>query len=235
MNLTTFRRKTMRLRRPRLHGAAILLVAACTITALAQTAATKLPADINPDSRARLPYLQRKNLDEAGQKIFDVLPGRSPDGVLSGPLAFAAYNPAVAKALFDLHNAAVAGTLNAHVRELAIMVACRETNYNLEWNGHEATALRSGVDAKVIDIVRRGAPLTGIGDEDATVIRFGRQLYTDKKVDSATFAKAVEHFGQRGVMDMVAVMNTYAVSGFYGIAVDEQAAAGKTPLEQIKR
>ena len=36
-------------------------------------------------------------------------------------------------------------------------------------------------------------------------------------------------------MDMVAVMNTYAVSGFYGIAVDEQAAAGKTPLEQIKR
>ena len=75
----------------------------------------------------------------------------------------------------------------------------------------------------------------GISEEDATVIRFGRQLYTDRKVDSATFAKAVELFGQRGVMDMVAVMNTYAVSGFYGIAVDEQAAAGKTPLEQISK
>jgi 4-carboxymuconolactone decarboxylase len=115
------------------------------------------------------------------------------------------------------------------------MVACRETNYNLEWNGHEATALKSGVDAKVIDIVRRGAPLTGISEEDATVIRFGRQLYTDRKIDSATFAKAVQLFTQRGVMDMVAIMNTYAVSGFYGIAVDEQAAVGKTPLEQIKR
>jgi 4-carboxymuconolactone decarboxylase len=231
---TKFRRKPMRLHRSRLHGAAILLVAACTITAFAQTAATKLPADINPDSRARLPYLQRKNLDEAGQKIFDVLPGASKEGVLSGPLAFAAYNPAVAKALFDLHNAAVAGTLSAHVRELAIMVACRETNYNLEWNGHEATALKSGVDAKVIDIVRRGAPLPGISEEDATVIRFGRQLYTDRKIDSATYAKAVELFTQRGVMDMVAIMNTYAVSGFYGIAVDEQAAAGKTPLERLK-
>src|SRR5215475_15399475 len=98
---------------------------------------TGLRSDINADSRARLPYLQRKNLDEAGQKIFDVLPGRSPQGVLSGPLAFAAYNPAVAKALFDLHNAAVAGSLNPHVRELAILVACRETNYNLEWNAHE--------------------------------------------------------------------------------------------------
>jgi 4-carboxymuconolactone decarboxylase len=128
----------------------------------------------------------------------------------------------------------VAGTLSAHVRELAIMVACRETNYNLEWNGHEATALKAGVDAKVIDIVRRGAPLSGISEEDATVIRFGRQLYTDRKIDSATYAKAVELFTQRGVMDMVAIMNTYAVSGFYGIAVDEQAAAGKTPLERLK-
>src|SRR5678815_4388581 len=153
-------------------SALLLIVAA----AVAQTAT--LPADINKDSLARLPYLQRQTLDEAGQKIFDVLPGRNANGSLGGPLAFAAYNPAVAKSLFDLHNAAVAGTLNAHVRELAIMVACRETNYNLEWNGHEATAVRAGVDAKVIDIVRRGAPLTGISEEDATVIRFGRNLYT---------------------------------------------------------
>jgi len=33
-------------------------------------------------------------------------------------------------------------------------------------------------------------------------------------------------------MDMVAVMNTYAVSGFFGIAVNEQAAVGKTSLEK---
>ncbi len=204
---------------------AILLIVTLTFAAQAP-----LPSDINSDSRARLPYLQRKSLDEAGQKIYDVLPGRRQDGTLSGPLAFAAYNPAVAKALFDLHNAAVAGSLNPHVRELAIMVACRETNYNLEWNGHERTALQNGVDAKVIDVVRNKGALTGIDEQDATVIRFGRQLFTDKKVDSATFAKAVQLFGQRGVMDMVAVMNTYAVSGFYAIAVDEQPAAGKTPL-----
>ena len=214
-----------------LPGIAILLIAACTLAAFAQTAAT-LPSDINPDSRARLPYLQRKNMDEANQKIFDVLPGRSPEGVLGGPLAFAAYNPAVAKALFDLHNAAVAGTLNPHVRELAILVACRETNYSLEWNGHEPSAARAGVDPKVIDVVRNRTALSGLAAEDATVIRFGRQLFTDKKVDSATFAKAVELFGQRGVMDIVAVMNTYAVSGFYAIAVDEHPPAGKVYLEQ---
>jgi 4-carboxymuconolactone decarboxylase len=223
----------MRLHRPLLCGTAFLLMAVFTLTAAAQSAA-KLPADVNPDSLSRLPYLERKNLDEANQKIFDVLPGRSPEGVLKGPLAFAAYNPAVAKALFDLHNAAVAGTLNAHVRELAILVACRETNYNLEWNAHEPSAVRAGVDPKVIDVVRRNGALTGIPEQDATVIRFGRQMLTDKKLDSTTFAKAVELFGQRGAMDMVAVMNTYAVSGFYAIAVDEHPPAGKPALERSK-
>ena len=185
-------------------------------------------------SNARLPYVQRKNLDEASQKIFDVLPGRTPEGSLGGPLAFAAYNPAVAKALFDLHNAAVGGTLNPHVRELAILVACRETNYSLEWNGHEPSAVKAGVDPKVIDVIRHNAALTGVNEQDATVIRFGRQMYTDRKVDSATFAKAVELFGQRGAMDLVAVMNTYAVSGFYAIAVDEHSPAGKPALEHGK-
>jgi 4-carboxymuconolactone decarboxylase len=223
----------MTLNRLTLSVAALLILAAITLTSFAQSA-SGLPGDINPDSLSRLPYLQRKNLDEPSQKIYDVLPGRRPDGTLSGPLAFAAYNPAVAKALFDLHNAAVAGTLNPHVREVAILVACRETNYNLEWNAHEPSAVKEGVDPKVIDVIRRKSPLTGINEQDATVIRLGRQIFTDRKVDSATFAKAVELFGQRGAMDLLAVMNTYAVSGFYAIAVDEHPPAGRPTLPPLK-
>jgi 4-carboxymuconolactone decarboxylase len=215
--------------RRHLYSSAAVLLTSGVLLAAAQSVAT-LPSDLDPQSRARLPYLQRKDLDENAQKIFDVLPGRSREGVLSGPLAFAAYNPAVAKALFDLHNAAVAGTLDPHVRELAIMVACRETNYSLEWNAHEASALKAGVDAKVIDVVRTRGPLTGLDEKDAAVIRFGRQMLGDKKMDAATFAKVVQLFGQRGAMDIVAVMNTYAVSGFYAIAVDEHMPPGRPDL-----
>ena len=216
-------------RRQLYWGAALLL--AFGGLAAAQSAA-KLPADLNPDSRARLPYLQRKDLDERAQKIYDTLPGRSPEGVLRGPLAFAAYNPVVAKALFDLHNAAVQeGTLDAHARELAILVACRETNYSLEWNAHEPSAVKAGVDPKVIDAVRHRRALAGIDDKDALVIRFGRQMLQEKKMDAATFAKAAALFGRRGAMDMVAVMSTYAVSGLYAIAVDEHMPAGRTELE----
>jgi len=215
--------------------AAFLLLTLAAVVGSAQSPA-KLPADLDPDSRARLPYLQRKEMDERGQKTYDTLPGRSAEGILRGPLAFAAYNPAVAHALHELHDAAVQeGTLNAHVRELAILVACRDTNYSLEWNGHEASALKAGVDPKIIDVVRNNRALTGVDENDSTVIRFGRQMLRDRKMDSATFAKAVELFGRRGAMDMVAVMSTYAVSGFFAIAVDEHMPAGRPVLESVSR
>ena len=215
-------------------SAALLMLAAGAALASAQSAA-KLPADLDPDSRARLPYLQRKDLDEPSQKIFDVLPGRSQEGVLRGPLAFAAYNPGVAKALFDLHNAAVAGALDPHVRELAILVACRETNYSLEWNAHEPSALKAGVDKKTIDVVRNNQALTGVDEKDAAVIRFGRQLFHDNRMDSETFAKAAQLFGKKGAMDLVAVMSTYAVSGFYATAVDEHMPQGRPDLERARQ
>lgn len=209
--------------------AVILVAASASWIAYAQA---KLPADLDPQSRARLPYLKSSEVDAKGKKVVDIF-GKS--GTVSGPLAFATYNPAVGQALLDLHDAAVTGgTLDAHTRELAILVACRATNYNLEWNGHEASGVRAGIDAKAIDAVRNNGPLTGLNEKDSTVIRFGRQLLNDKKVDSATFAKVVELWGKRGAMDIVAVMNTYAVSGFFAIAVDEQAAEGKAPLPAVK-
>jgi 4-carboxymuconolactone decarboxylase len=209
--------------------AVILIAALASLIAYAQA---KLPADLDSQSRARLPYLRSSEVDAKGKRVVDIF-GKS--GTVTGPLAFATYNPAVGQALLDLHDAAVTGgTLDAHTRELAILVACRATNYNLEWNGHEASGVRAGIDAKVIDVVRNNRPLTGLNEKDAAVIRFGRQLLNDKKVDSATFAKVVELWGKRGAMDMVAVMNTYAVSGFFAIAVDEHSAEGKPELPAVK-
>ena len=59
------------------------------LTAFLLVLATALVAgqtDLDKDSRARLPYLQRKDMNDADQKIFDVLPGRGKDDILRGSL-----------------------------------------------------------------------------------------------------------------------------------------------------
>jgi 4-carboxymuconolactone decarboxylase len=218
--------------------AAAAVAASVAVVAFAQSGA-KLPADIDAKSLARLPYLTRQDLGEAGQRLAGIfLPktnGQATDP-MTGPLAFAAYNVPVANALLDLHDGAVgkSSSLNAHVRELAIMTACRETNYNLEWNGHEAAALKAGIDAKVLEVIRTGGSLKGLDDADAAVIQFGRELIGKRSMSSDTFAKVAKLYGNKGAMDVVAVMSTYAVSGFYAIAVDEHAPAGKPSLPQSK-
>lgn len=213
-----------------------LLAAAVANASFAQPAA-ELPPDVDATSLARLPYLQRKELDESTLRaIPEVFVRPGPEGSLTGPLAFAAYTPGVPAALFDLHNAAVhGGTLRDDVRELAILVASRETHYDSGWNSHEPSALKAGVDPRTIDVVRNNAELEGVSERDAVVIRFGRQLLTERNVDAGTFAKVVELFGDHGAMDLVAVMITYAASGYYAIAVDEQPRGGNPPLKQVGR
>ena len=216
--------------RSTVFGAALLSITAAVAHA-------QSPSDLDPQSRARLPYVQRKDAGEGAKRLFDIFVrnSNSPTDTLGGPLAFAAYNVPVANALLDLHDGAVGkGTLNPHVRELAILVACRETNYTFEWNAHEPSAVRAGVDQKVIDVVRTNGALAGLDEADAAVIRFGRELLRDRKMSSATFAKAKELFGDRGAMDLVAVMSTYAVSGFYAIAVDEHPAPGQASLPPVR-
>jgi 4-carboxymuconolactone decarboxylase len=215
------------------HALAALAVGCAATAAIAQ----QLPPDLDATSRARVPYLQRKDTDESAKRLFDVFVrnSNSPTDELRGPLAFSAYNAPVAVALLDLHDGAVgkSSSLDAHVRELAILVACRATNYNFEFNGHEPSAVRAGVDQKVIDAVRTNGALTGLPEADAAVIRFGRELLNDRKMSSATFAKAKELYGAKGALDLVAVMSTYAVSGFYAIAVDEHPAAGQPTLPAV--
>jgi len=220
----------MKFRRSSLIAALVISCSAAVVSA------QQSPSDLDATSRARLPYVQRKDTDEASKRLFDIFVrnSNSPTDNLTGPLAFAAYNPYVATALLDLHDGAVGkGTLDAHVRELAILVACRATGYNFEWNAHEPAAVRAGVDQKVIDAVRTNAALAGLPDADAAVIRFGRELLNDRKMSSATFAKAKQLYGAKGAMDLVAVMSTYAVSGFYAIAVDEHPPAGTPSLPRL--
>jgi hypothetical protein len=54
-------------------------------------------------------------------------------------------------------------------------------------------------------------------------------------MDAATFANAVQLVGKTGAMDLVAVMSTYAVSGFYATAVDEHMPPGRSDLERAAR
>jgi 4-carboxymuconolactone decarboxylase len=207
----------------RLEFLALLFVLLVAAGARAQNPA-KLPADIDPESKNRLPLVQPKNMDEATRKVFLELAGNNTERPLGGFLGLALYNPAFAQALRTLNRSVVReGTTGSRAYEAAVLTATREAQFSeSEWTGHAASALRAGLSQQTIDVIRDGRDLAGVPEEDAIVIRFGRELFRNKRVSSETFAKVKEKFGPRGTVELIGIMGDYSLVALLLKAVDQQ-------------
>jgi 4-carboxymuconolactone decarboxylase len=166
---------------------AIGLAVAMAAPALAQNAAS--PPDIHADSGNRLPLVKRDSLDTAGQKTYDQLASPSGGSLagLRGPGGINLYAPKVSELTGALNRylRSPETGFDGHVRELAILVTAREFNAQFEWAAHENVALKEGVSAATIDVVKHRKSLKGVPEADALIIQLGREVYRTKKVSPA--------------------------------------------------
>jgi 4-carboxymuconolactone decarboxylase len=190
---------------------------------------------IYPESRNRLPLIQRESLDELGKTLYDktsadARSGRSLVG-FQGPNGITLYSPRVADSdqrkndylRFESH-------LGRRFYELAILVTARELDQQFEWTAHEPAALEAGVEPAIIDLVKYRRPLAGLQPKDAAIIQLGRELVGRRAVQSGTFANALRLFGAQYLVDVVSVIGHYSAVAVLLNAFDQQLAPGQTPL-----
>jgi 4-carboxymuconolactone decarboxylase len=183
-----------------------------------------LPDDILPDSLSRLPLVKREDMDENGQRVFDLISGPHRTTRLSGPAALSLYSPRAAEPLELLNRWLRAnGALGSRLTELAILVAARELDQQYEWSGHEPAAVRAGVDPAVIDVIRYNKDASGLEARESLIIRLGRQLFRQRRVDADIFAQAVELFGRQGTLELSTLLGDYAMVGIMLEAVDQRS------------
>jgi 4-carboxymuconolactone decarboxylase len=194
-----------------------------------------MPSDIDPQSGFRLPLPKREDLDEAGRRHYDRVsaPGASIAG-LQGPSGIQLYSPRTAEHVRALNRyLRYEAGFSPRVREIAILTTAREMDSQFEWVAHEPEALKEGVAAAVIDVIKHRKSTAGLDETDATVIELGRQIFRDHKVTPELFAKAKALFGPNKLIELVMLMGNYAGTAALLIAVDMQLHAGKQPLLPI--
>jgi 4-carboxymuconolactone decarboxylase len=98
---------------------------------------------------------------------------------------------------------------DVRLTELAILVTARQVNSQYQWTSHEPTAPKVGLEKAIVDVVKFRRSVEGLGEKEALIIRFGRELFGDRRVSSETFAYALEVFGRSGVTDLAALMAFY--------------------------
>ena len=70
----------------------------------------------------------------------------------------------------------------------------------------------------------------GLGEQERTIINFVREVVSEEKLSSETFRRAVQLFGEQGVMELAGLVGYY---GFVNITLktfDVQLAPGRERL-----
>jgi 4-carboxymuconolactone decarboxylase len=193
--------------------------------------------DIDPESGCRLPLPRREDLDAEGQRIYDRL--ANPDGGtlrgLKGPGGIQLHSPELARRSRPVnHYLRYEADFGGRVRELAILATAREHDSQFEWAAHEPAALAEGIAPEIIEVVRWRGDTAGLAEADAIVIDLAREIFAARYVSPQTFARALQQFGSRQLIDLVALMGNYASTAALLTTFAMQLDAGQSaPLPRI--
>jgi len=176
------------------------------------------PADIHPDSRSRLTLI-RTPAAAAGNPPALYSRGMAPEG--TGPQQIARHTGGLQSLRTSQGQPLV---------DIAALVTARAHDQPYDWTMTEMAARKDGVPATTIDIIRDGKPATGLGEKEATVIDFGRQLFGKHYVDADLYARALKLFGERDLVDLAGVMAQHADEATLLTAFDQKLPAGQKAL-----
>ena len=195
----------------------------------------RVPDDILPETMARLPQVSRDSLEAAGQRAFDtyVRPGTGYENGPRGPVAMWLHSPVLAEAIFDVRQRVRFGTKkDQRLTELIILSTAREIDHQYEWSAHEPLALAAGLEQEIIEVIKYRRNLgglsatAGLGATERLLIQFTRELVSEEKVSSHTYAQAIERFGSEGLMDIVGLIGYYNFVAMTLKAFDVQRPIG---------
>ncbi|MBV1879847.1 MAG: hypothetical protein KUG79_19545 [Pseudomonadales bacterium] len=162
---------------------------------------------------SRLSKKQRDELDEKQQAQFDRLTKfvkPQADGQLGGPFDPWVRSPEVAQRIVSLSNFVwERTTLGRDIVELAIIITGRYWRSNVEWVAHAKMALDAGIPQSVVDAVFDQQRPEGADEKILVTYDFCQTLHETKDMPKELYARAVETFGEQGVVELITTIGLY--------------------------
>jgi 4-carboxymuconolactone decarboxylase len=196
----------------------------------AQASSGAFPMDVYANTGNRLPAIKRDDLDDAGKKLFDA---RGPVDSF-GPGGIRLYSLPVAEHMegvndFLRHKSG----LDPRLVELVILVTAREEDSEYVWTAHEPQGLKAGLQQEIVDVVKYRKPTNGLAEKDAVIINLGREVLGKHHASSEVAARALDLYGNQGLVNIVSLMGDYASTGILLNAFDQHVRPADKPLLPI--
>lgn len=108
--------------------------------------------------------------------------------------------------------------------ETVIIITARYWGAQFEWSAHKRAALQAGVAPAIVDAIATGKRPSGMDSDLEAAYNFTSELLKTGQVSDSVFAAAKNRFGEKGVVDMIALNGWYSMVSM-ALNVDRYPAA----------
>jgi 4-carboxymuconolactone decarboxylase len=103
------------------------------------------------------------------------------------------------------------GIMPGWLREFVILMTARQWSQNYEWNAHYAIAADEGLSPDIAKAIAEGRRPAGMVEEEQILYDFCMELLHNQGVSDVTYERAIDRFGEQGVVETVSLMGYYTM------------------------
>jgi 4-carboxymuconolactone decarboxylase len=119
--------------------------------------------------------------------------------------------------------------LPLRISEFAILLVARHWSQPVEWQIHHPIALKAGVAPGTAAAIADGRRPDAMNEDEAVVWDFTTELQSNKSVSDRTYSRALETFGEQGVVDLTGICGYYALLAMIMNVARTAAGPGEKP------
>lgn len=101
--------------------------------------------------------------------------------------------------------------LPPRISEFVTLLVSRQWSQQFEWFTHVPLALKAGTSRATIDALSEGARPSLMSAEEAVAFDFANELTANRGVCEETYNRALEAFGERGLIDLVGIIGYFTL------------------------
>lgn len=157
-----------------------------------------------------------------------------PRGGIRGPFHALLRNPRLADQVRVLgHSIRFENSLPPALRELVILIAARFWSAQYEWYAHSRIAADAGLDSAIIKAIELGQRPETMSPDEALIYDLSTELLNDKDISDATYAAAIERYGELTVLDAVCTAGYFSLVALILNASRHPIPDSATPLKPL--
>jgi len=103
--------------------------------------------------------------------------------------------------------------LDPRLNEFAAIIAARYWNQQFVWSAHAPKAINAGLHQDVADAVGEGRRPVDMADDEEIVYDLLTEVFNTRGASDRTYARAVEKFGEAGLVDLLGIAGYYSMLG----------------------